>query len=119
MEQTKAQMEADGSPGSGTMVICSDCELIETATGSSIDLTDTPQYIDNRVGDLGAFTFSSLAIGREATIDIDQTTEPTFSATGVTFTKVSPQDFESDTRMQVLFKVQSNTEILYYYLKTY
>lgn len=119
LQQTKAQMDSDGPAPSGTMVVCEDCPLEETITGSTVVLKDTPIYIDNRTADATSFSFSNLAVGREATIDLQQTGAPTYTASGVTFTRMSLQDFEDETRLQVKFKVQSLTEILYSYYKAY
>ena len=115
--QTDVELANDGNPGSDEVVICTTCPLVDTLTGTSVALSDTPVYIDDRSTDNNTFTFSNLAIGREATIDLNQSGVPIFSASGATFSRVSGQEWEDNVRIQARFQVQSATEILYYFLR--
>ncbi|MEM1009089.1 MAG: hypothetical protein AAGJ35_08800, partial [Myxococcota bacterium] len=69
--------------------------------------------------DSSAFTFTDANPGEEATIDIDQATEPGFSGIGLTFTQLNgTASWEASVRIQAKFKVQANgTDVFWYYVK--
>ena len=93
--------------------------LVDEITGTAIDFNEVPTYLDDRAVDTSAFTFTDADAGEEATIDLNQTTEPGFSGTGLTFTQLDGTTaWEADVRLQAKFKVQPNgTDVFWYYVK--
>ena len=99
-----------------TVILETNVPIVETLTGSTIELDDVPAYVDDRNVDTANFIFTDVDAWEEATIDLNQANEPTFSGTGLTFIKLNgTTDWTGLVRIQAKFQAQANSTVIFYY----
>ena len=101
MQQTEAQLNADGNPLAGEIVFCSDCAPASTATASTLEVNDYKAY-DDRATDAATFDLSNIKQGASVVVEIDRAA--VFTISGATPTNSTWADgFSADTRQLVFF----------------
>lgn len=115
---TKAFDRDEASPSAGVLLVQTDVPVVETLTGTTHKFHEVPFYVDNTTAD-NNLTFTDMDAWLEGIVDVNQATEPTFTASGYTVEAWTDTNaFEANTALRYIFQVQpSGSTIKFYRLK--